>query len=119
VARLPLRRSRIERERHPDLAIPPDERGRHDAEDFSAHAFEKQPAADGLRVAAEPVFPEPVADHRHWRRAGLVVGLAEDAAEQRFDAQHGKGAGGDARAADAIWMTAFDEVDVSLDTREQ
>src|SRR5262245_33210816 len=64
------------------------ERARHYADDGIARVIERDLAADDRGVATEAPSPQPVAEDRHPRAIGTVVGSIEALSDRRRRAQH-------------------------------
>jgi hypothetical protein len=75
--------------RHPDLyAVRKIEALRHHADDGMRQALKRDRLADDLRITAEPIPPEVVAQDRDRRLSGALVSGADVAAHQGGGAHH-------------------------------
>ena len=97
------------RERHEDLKAPRQKLRRHDADDGSRGAVERNRLADDVRIAGETLAPEAVTEDRHRRPAGRVFIVSHPAAERRRHSQDAEQARRHTRRPNAFRRALFRE----------
>src|SRR5437868_11271075 len=84
------------------VRVEPSESRGHDADQSPGRAAEDKCLVQDLRILIEPSHPGFVAQHKHRRRPGFVVGGLQHTAEQRRHAKKFKSARSDMRSVEPL-----------------